>query len=155
RRRGRRGARHPARYGLDPAAPRASRAARGAPRAAAVTPAACRRSWMAEAIEDGRLGHAPRAASSFLKHAAACAACPCGVRATGAVSNRTRALPGPVLSEIHHGRRRRRLLAVAEGTPATTAGRWRGIAIAASGAVLVGAAAAHIRADHLAAPRPV
>jgi TolA-binding protein len=71
-------------------------------------PSVCRRSWEAEAIEDGRLDATARA--SFERHATSCEACGRELRTLARIGDAMRALPEYPTQAIDHRRARIALL---------------------------------------------
>jgi hypothetical protein len=96
----------------------------------------CTRSWQAEAVHDGRLSGADRAA--FERHAASCSDCAREARELAALAEVARALPAPESEPLARLRRRNVLLQLANeravrSLPRVSAGRW--VALLASVAV--------------------
>ena len=73
----------------------------------------CNWSWMAEALDDGRLREEERA--SFERHASACATCRSAAGQVARLRERMAALPQPIVNDFEHRRERDRLLGRAAG----------------------------------------
>jgi ferric-dicitrate binding protein FerR (iron transport regulator) len=111
-----------------------------------VTAPRCDWSWMAEALEDGRLHDHERPA--FQRHAAACTGCRHAAAELATLRDLMRALPAPGPSDFDHRRERRRLMARARGLlgaqirPPRHA--WGLAALAAALLMATGGAAVHL-----------
>src|SRR5258708_2762655 len=105
----------------------------------------CECSWMAEAVDDGRLSDEQRTA--FAQHSEHCLRCRRAAAEVSRLRDLLSRLPEPALGDFQHHRQRQQLLARVAGHDPRRAGRWRtGRRLALAGVlILAGAGIAAVR----------